>query len=98
MKRIHDAGVVHGGFGIFDVLVTNTKPFIINFKNASEKVCERRLDIVNGAIAPTREQFGCAELYRHCVDLRTWKPRKLLITINRLRLVDRPSYRHLHRR
>lgn len=81
LKRVHDAGVVHGGFGIFDVLVTKTKPFIINFKNASEKSCERKLDIINGAITPTREQFGCAELYRQCVDLRVWKPRTLLITI-----------------
>ncbi len=81
IKRIHDAGVVHGGFGLAGVLVTNTKPFIINFKNASETVCERRLDIVNGAIAPTREQFGCAELYRLCVDLQVWKPRTLLLTV-----------------
>ncbi len=87
IKRIHDAGVVHGGFGIFGVLVTNSKPFIINFKNATEKACERKLDIANGAIAPTREHFGCAELYRLCVDLRVWKPRKLRLTINYFRLV-----------
>jgi len=75
IKRIHDAGAVHAGFGLASVLVTKTKPFVINFKNASEEVCERKLDIVNGAITPTREQFGCAELYRHCVDLQIWKPR-----------------------
>ena len=75
MQKIHDAGVVHGGFGNFDVLVANEKPFIINFKSASEKVCERRLEIVQGAITPRREQFGCPELYRLCVDLRIWKPR-----------------------
>jgi hypothetical protein len=75
MKRIHDAGVVHGGFGVFDVLLANAKPFIVNFKNASEKVCERRMDIVKGTIAPKREQFGCPELYRLCVDLQIWKPR-----------------------
>ncbi len=73
--------MVHGGFGIFGVLVTNTKPFIINFKNASEEVCERRLDILRGAITPTREEFSCTELYRLCVDLRVWKPRMLLSTI-----------------
>ncbi|KAH9173180.1 hypothetical protein EDB89DRAFT_2068928 [Lactarius sanguifluus] len=88
VKRIHDAGVVHGGPGIFDVLVTNTKPFIINFKNASEKVCERRLDIVNGAITPTREQFGCAELYRLCVDLRVWKPRTFVVDNQRFPVED----------
>jgi hypothetical protein len=77
MKRIHDAGVVHGGFGVFDVLITNAKPFIVNFKNSSEKVCERKLDIRKGAITPRREQFGCTELYRHCVDLQIWKPRTL---------------------
>jgi hypothetical protein len=81
MKKIHDAGVVHGGFGLVNVLVTKTKPFVINFKNASETVCERKLDIVNGAITPTREQFGCAELYRHCIDLQMWKPRTLLLTV-----------------
>jgi len=75
MQKIHDAGVVHGGFGNFDVLVANEKPFIINFKSASEKVCERRVEIVQGAITPRREQFGCPELYRLCVDLRIWKPR-----------------------
>jgi hypothetical protein len=88
IKRIHDAGVVHGGFGIFDILVTNTKPFIINFKNASEQVCERRLDIVNGAIAPTREQFGCAELYRHSVDLGMWKPRTFTVDNQRFPVED----------
>ncbi|KAN0133585.1 hypothetical protein V8E53_008753 [Lactarius tabidus] len=88
VKRIHDAGVVHGGFGIFDVLVTNAKPFIINFKNASEKACERKLDIVNGAIAPTREQFGCAELYRHCVDLQVWKPRTFTFDNQRFPVED----------
>jgi len=75
IKRIHDAGVVHGGFGVFDVLVASAKPFVVNFKNSSEKACERRLDIVNGAVAPRREQFGCRELYRLCVDLGIWKPR-----------------------
>ncbi|KAI0300017.1 hypothetical protein B0F90DRAFT_1817816 [Multifurca ochricompacta] len=75
LKNIHDAGVVHGGFGIFDVLIASGKPFLINFKTASEKVCERRMDIVNGAIAPRREQFGCPELHRVCVDFRIWKPR-----------------------
>ena len=78
VKRIHDAGVVHGGFGVFDVLIANAKPFIANFKNASEKVCERRMDIVKGAITPKRELFGCTELYRLCVDLQIWKPRMLL--------------------
>ena len=73
MKRIHDAGVVHRGGGVFDVLVANAKPFIVNFKNSSEKACERRLDIVHGESPPGREQFGCQELYRLCVDLRIWK-------------------------
>jgi len=36
--------MVHGGSGVVGILVTNTKPFIIYFKNASEKVCEWRLD------------------------------------------------------
>ena len=81
MKKIHDAGVVHGGFGLVNVLVTKTKPFITNFKNASEAVCERKLDIVNGAITPTREEFGCTELYRHCIELQIWKPRTLLLTV-----------------
>jgi len=90
IKRIYDAGAVHGGPGIFDVLVTNTKPFIINFKNASEKVCEQRLDIVNGAITPTQEEFGCAELYWLCVDLWVWKPCMLLITINHLHWLTDP--------
>lgn len=75
MKRIHDAGVVHGGFGVFDVLIANAKPFIVNFKNASEQVCGRKLDITKGAITPRREQFSCTELYRLCVDLQIWKPR-----------------------
>jgi hypothetical protein len=75
LKKIHDAGVVHGGFGVFDVLISNAKPFVVNFKNAAEKVCERRLDIVKGTITPKREQFGCPELYRLCVDLQIWKPR-----------------------
>ncbi|KAI0263583.1 hypothetical protein BC834DRAFT_886447 [Gloeopeniophorella convolvens] len=79
MKRIHDTGVVHGGFRTFDVLVTKAKPFIINFKRASEKACERRADIVYGAIVPSREQFGCPELYRLCLDLRIWKPRTLTL-------------------
>jgi hypothetical protein len=89
MKRIHDAGVVHGGFGVFDILIANTKPFIVNFKNASEKVCERKLDIMKGAITPRREQFGCTELYRHCVDLQIWKPR----TLRRLEFDDVPLTR-----
>ena len=90
IKRIHEAGVVHGGFGLISVLITKTKPFIINFKNASENVCERRLDLIHGAIAPTREQFGCAELYQHCVDLQMWKPRMLLLTVQiiSVRLID----------
>ena len=82
MKRIHDAGVVHGGFGVFDVLIANAKPFIINFKNASENLCERRMDIVKGAITPKRELFGCTELYRLCVDLQIWKPRLFLPPIS----------------
>ncbi|KAI9448756.1 hypothetical protein BJY52DRAFT_305155 [Lactarius psammicola] len=87
-KRIHDAGVVHGGFGMVGVLIMNTKPFIINFKNASEKKCERRLEIVNGAITPTREQFGCAELYRLCVDLQVWKPRTFTFDNQRFPVED----------
>jgi hypothetical protein len=82
IKRVHDAGVVHGGFGVFDVLISNAKPFIVNFKSASEKVCERRLDIVKGTITPKREQFGCPELYRLCVDLQIWKPRTSFYVFN----------------
>ena len=40
IERIHDAGIIHGGFGAFDVLIMNAKPFVVNFKNATEKVCE----------------------------------------------------------
>jgi hypothetical protein len=78
MQRIHDAVVVHGAFGVFDALIANAKPFIVNLKHASEKVCERKLDIVKGAIAPRRAQFGCTELYRLCVELQIWKPCMLL--------------------
>ena len=93
MKKIHDAGVVHGGFGVSDILIANMRPFIVNFKNAEEKACERKLDIMEGAAAPKREQFGCTELYRHCVDLQIWKPRTLLrpdlIMFGRLTLFHR---------
>jgi len=88
MKKVHDAGVVHGGFGLVNVLVTKTKPFITNFKNASEAVCERKLDIVNGAITPTREEFGCTELYRHCVELQIWKPRTFTFDNQRFPVED----------
>jgi len=73
MKKIHDAGVVHGGFGVSDILIANSQPFIVNFKHAAEMLCERKLDITEGAVAPKREQFGCTELYRLCVDLQIWK-------------------------
>jgi hypothetical protein len=78
MKKIHDAGVVHGGFGVSDILIANTQPFIVNFKRAAEMVCERKLDIKEGTVAPKREQFGCTELYRLCVDLQIWKSGTLL--------------------
>ena len=81
IERIHDAGVIHGGFGAFDTLIANAKPFVVNFKNATEKVCERRLDIVKGTIAPKREQFGCPELFRLCVDLQIWKPRTAFLRL-----------------
>lgn len=80
MTRIHDEAVALGGFGVFDVLIANSKPFIVNFKNASEKVCERKLDIMKGTITPKREEFGCPELYRLCVDLLIWKPRTVFFT------------------
>lgn len=64
VKSIHDAGVVHGGFrNIF----TKTKPFIINFKNASEKVCERTLQahvvmLENGNCFCHEPRFGIHSL------------------------------------
>jgi hypothetical protein len=77
MKKIHDAGVVHGSFGVSDILIANTRPFVVNFKHAAEMECKRKLDIMEGAAAPKREQFGCTELYRLCVDLQIWKTSRL---------------------
>ncbi|KAH9058134.1 hypothetical protein EDB87DRAFT_1627695, partial [Lactarius vividus] len=84
IRRIHDAGVVHGGPGIFDCSCHEYE----HETNASEKTCERRLDIVNGAITPTREQFGCAELYRLCLDLQMWKPRTFTFDNQRFPVED----------
>ncbi len=37
---------------------------------------------MKGTIAPNREQFGCPELYRLCVDLKIWKPRTAFFNVS----------------
>lgn len=78
--ELHRAGIQHNDLKGSSVLFNandpfgNYGPFITDFAQASKHTCGIRLPVVEGAIAPTRTDFGCDELWNLTLDLQLWRP------------------------
>ncbi|KAA1473241.1 hypothetical protein DENSPDRAFT_762586, partial [Dentipellis sp. KUC8613] len=74
VTHLHDAGVTHGDLWEENILDYQGLPMIIDLETAAEHKCERQLDMVEGAPAPSSHDFKCNELYQFCQNLEYWKP------------------------
>jgi tRNA A-37 threonylcarbamoyl transferase component Bud32 len=78
--ELHRAGIQHNNVKGSSVLFNVNGPFghhgpyIIDFAQATKHDCGVRLAVVEGAVAPTRIEFGCDELWNLTLDLELWRP------------------------
>ena len=49
-------------------------PLVIDFEDATEEECERKMDVVVNNIRPHPHKFGCRELFALADELGLWKP------------------------
>ncbi|KAH9940245.1 hypothetical protein B0H21DRAFT_755161 [Amylocystis lapponica] len=76
--RLHDAGVEHGELREWNVVFTpQGRPYIINFDHAKSHTCES-MKIAVHRPAPTRQAFGCDELFDACEEMGLWAPSYIL--------------------
>ena len=78
--ELHRAGIQHNDLKGSSVLFNmndpfgNVGPYIVDFALATRHTCGIRLPVIEGAIAPTRAEFGCDELWNLTLDLALWRP------------------------
>ena len=75
--EIQSAGVFHDHGSERNVLDCKDCPMIIDFDEATERECERKIDVVVNSVEPHPHEFGCKELYELCMGLDLWKPGQL---------------------
>ncbi|TFY75090.1 hypothetical protein EWM64_g8919, partial [Hericium alpestre] len=78
VEAIHDAGVQHRDLAERNILDYNGRPMIIDFEDAREHICERKMPIVKGAIEPHPHEFNCGELQWVCRSSLFWKTRYIM--------------------
>ena len=57
-----------------NVLNCNGIALVIDFEDATEEECERKMDVVVNSIRPHPARFGCQELFELTKELELWKP------------------------
>lgn len=74
LLELHERGIQHGDFAEHNIVIDEDgKPFIVDFEHAETHECERTEDIIEGAIAPDKWDFGCYEIFDFCYDHRIWR-------------------------
>ena len=74
MCQIHRAGIRHNGFAEYNVLDHSGVPIVIGFEDATEEVCQCKMEIIVDAFTPHPPDFNCKELFDVCQELEIWKP------------------------
>ena len=74
MCQIHRAGIRCNDFAEYNVLNRNGVPIIIDFEDATEEVCQCKMEIIEDAFTPHPPDFNCKELFDVCQELEIWKP------------------------
>ena len=74
MCQIHRAGIRYNDFAEYNVLNRNGVPIIIDFEDATEEVCQCKMEIIEDAFTPHPPDFNCKELFDVCQELEIWKP------------------------
>lgn len=70
---LHDAGVAHGDFADRNVVISEEGfPCLLDFGHATPHQCGRKMKITFHAPRPSKEEFGCDELYEACKSLAVW--------------------------
>ena len=72
--EIHNAGVAHNDVSERNVLDRDGIPLVIDFEDATEEECERKMDVGVNNIRPHPQKFGCRELFALADELGLWKP------------------------
>ncbi|KAJ7784444.1 kinase-like domain-containing protein [Mycena metata] len=72
LEQIHRAGVAHGDLHEANILLKDGKMKLIDWEKASSHSCGRQLRLLQGAIVPTAEEFGCNELYETFREMGLW--------------------------
>ncbi|ETW75425.1 hypothetical protein HETIRDRAFT_331650 [Heterobasidion irregulare TC 32-1] len=78
MCQIHRAGIRHHGFAKYNVLDNSRVPIVIGFEDATEEVCQYKMEIIVDAFTPHPPDFNCKELFDVCQELEIWKPSLVL--------------------
>lgn len=75
---MHAHGLTHGDVRERNILVHNGQPRLVDLESAAAHTCDLRMKVIPGAIEPTVEEFGCAELYDLVQQMCIWRPGSLM--------------------
>ncbi|KAJ7122037.1 hypothetical protein C8R43DRAFT_1136312 [Mycena crocata] len=84
VAEMHKRGMTHGDLYERNILVNGASeneddhllhghPVLIDLEFTESHTCHRRMELVPGAIMPTVEEYGCAELHNLILRLGLWK-------------------------
>ncbi|KAJ7502494.1 hypothetical protein B0H11DRAFT_1712691 [Mycena galericulata] len=71
---MHHHGMSHGDIYPRNILVYDEHPVLIDLETAESHTCGLRMKAVPGAMRPTVEEYGCAELHSLVCRMGIWKP------------------------
>ncbi|KAJ6625357.1 hypothetical protein B0H10DRAFT_2003130 [Mycena sp. CBHHK59/15] len=70
---LHRRGINHGDLSERNILNDNGRPVLVDLEDVSPHTCDLHLRVVQGALAPQIEEFGCAELHDLILNMGFWK-------------------------
>ncbi|KAJ7122038.1 hypothetical protein C8R43DRAFT_51499 [Mycena crocata] len=68
----HQHGMTHGDLYERNILVLNERPVLIDLESTTDHTCMVRMNTVPGALIPSVEEYGCAELHDLIVRMGLW--------------------------
>jgi tRNA A-37 threonylcarbamoyl transferase component Bud32 len=87
VDRLHLHGVSHGDLYERNILSHDGRPILIDIEKMQTHSCGRRMIVLQGAIAPTVEEFGCPELHDFIMRCGLWSSSRFFVRLGHVILI-----------
>ncbi|KAJ7233906.1 hypothetical protein C8J57DRAFT_1090135 [Mycena rebaudengoi] len=73
VDRLHRHGLSHGDLYERNILVKDGRPILIDLESLETHPCARRMNLLQGVLEPTVEEFGCPEMHDLILRCGAWR-------------------------